>query len=56
MLIKKDKSEELEEILELKKIDERAKNLLQGILYKIEASYKDYRKVKSKKTDRRKIC
>ena len=45
-LIKKDKNEELERILEEKKIDEQAKNLLQGILYKIEVSYKDYQKVK----------
>ena len=48
-IIKKDKNEELEEILENKKIDEQAKNLLQGILYKIEVSYKDYEKVKGKK-------
>lgn len=45
-LIKKDRNEELERILEEKKIDEQAKNLLQGILYKIEVSYKDYQKVK----------
>lgn len=49
MLIKKDKSEELEKILAKKKIDEQAKNLLQGILYKVEASYKDYKTVKAKK-------
>ena len=49
MLIKKDKSEELEKILASKKVDEQAKNLLQGILYKVEASYKDYRMVKAKK-------
>lgn len=49
MLIKKDKNEELEQILEQKEIDEQAKNILQGILYKIEASYKDYKKAKSKK-------
>ena len=48
-IIKKDKNEELEEILENKKIDEQAKNLLQGILYKVEVSYKDYQKVKGKK-------
>ncbi len=47
-IIKKDKNEQLEEILAGKDIDEQAKNLLQGILYKIEASYKDYRKVKAK--------
>lgn len=49
MIIKKDKNEELEKILERKMIDEQAKNLLQGILYKIEASYKDYSKVKTRK-------
>lgn len=49
MLIKKDKNEELEKILAQKKIDEQAKNLLQGILYKVEASYKDYKTVKAKK-------
>ena len=49
MLIKKDRNEELEEILAQKKVDEQAKNLLQGILYKVEASYKDYKKVKGKK-------
>lgn len=44
--IQKDKNEELEKILEEKQIEERAKNLLQGILYKIEVSYKDYKQVK----------
>ena len=44
-IIKKDKNEELEKVLEEKMIDEQAKNLLQGILYKIEVSYKDYKKV-----------
>jgi len=48
-IIKKDRNEELEKILENKKIDEQAKNLLQGILYKVEVSYKDYKKVKAKK-------
>lgn len=48
-IIKKDKNEELERILEGKNIDEQAKNLLQGILYKVEVSYKDYKKVKAKK-------
>ena len=46
-IIKKDKNEELERILDEKQIDEQAKNLLQGILYKIEVSYKDYQKVKA---------
>ena len=45
-ILKKDRNEELEKILEEKKVDEQAKNLLQGILYKIEVSYKDYQKVK----------
>jgi len=49
MLIKKDRNKELEKILEQKEIDEQAKNLLQGILYKVEASYNDYQKVKGKK-------
>lgn len=44
--IKKDKNEQLEKILEEKEIEEQAKNLLQGILYKIEVSYKDYKKAK----------
>ena len=46
-IIKKDKNEELERILDGKQIDEQARNLLQGILYKIEVSYKDYQKVKA---------
>lgn len=46
-LIKRDKNEELEKILEEKKIEEQAKNLLQGILYKVEVSYKDYKKAKT---------
>ncbi len=45
-LIKKDKNEQLESVLEKKNIDETTKNLLQGILYKIEISYKDYKKAK----------
>ena len=32
-ILKKDKNEELERILEEKNIEEQAKNLLQGILY-----------------------
>ena len=46
-ILKKDKNEELERILDEKQIDEQARNLLQGILYKIEVSYKDYQKVKA---------
>ena len=49
MLIKKDTNAKLEKILENKKVNEQAKNLLQGILYKIEVSYKDYKKVKAKR-------
>ena len=45
-ILKKDRNEELERTLEEKKLDEQAKNLLQGILYKIEVSYNDYKKVK----------
>ena len=45
-ILKKDKNEELEKILDEKKVDEQARNLLQGILYKIEVSYKDYQKSK----------
>ena len=46
-IIKKDKNEELERILDEKQIDEQARNLLQGILYKIEVSYKDYKRAKA---------
>ena len=49
MLIKRDENEKLEKILEQKEVNEQAKNLLQGILYKIEVSYKDYKIVKGKK-------
>ncbi len=45
-IVKKDYNNELEMILEKKAFDESAKNLLLSILYKIEASYKDYEKVK----------
>ena len=44
--IKKDKNEELEAILDEKNVEEQAKNLLQGILYKVEVSYKDYKRAK----------
>ena len=46
-IIKKDKNEELERILDEKQIDEQARNLLQGILYKIEVSYKDDKRAKA---------
>ena len=45
-IVKKDYNNELERILEKKSFDESAKNLLLNILYKIEASYKDYEKTK----------
>ena len=51
-IIKKDKNEQLERVLEEKNIDEQAKNLLQGILYKVEVSYKDYKRVKEILLDR----
>lgn len=44
--LKKDYNEALEYILEQKDVDEKTKNLLQGILYKIDVSYKDYQKAK----------
>ena len=43
---KMDRNEALEMVLEQKDIDEMTKNLLQGILYKIEVSYSDYKKAK----------
>jgi len=45
-LVKKDYNNELEKILEQKDFDENVKNLLLGILYKLDVSYKDYQKVK----------
>lgn len=48
--IKKDNNEELEKILDKKEVSEQAKNLLQSILYKIEVSYKDYKKSKAIET------
>ena len=45
-IVKKDYDNELERVLETKRFDERAKNLLLEILYKLEISYKDYKKVK----------
>ena len=44
--LKKDRNEILESVLEQKDVDEKTKNLLQGILYKIDVSYKDYQKAK----------
>ena len=54
MLIKRDENEKLEKILEQKEVNEQAKNLLQGILYKVEVSYKDYKIVKGKKQTKEK--
>ena len=45
-IVKKDYNNELEEVLENKDFDEYAKSTLLGILYKIEASYKDIETVK----------
>mgnify|MGYP003376378714 FL=1 len=45
-IVKKNYNNELEEVLEKKLFDEHAKNLLLSILYKIEAGYEDYEKVK----------
>ena len=45
-IVKKDYNNELETILEKKYFDENVKSILLSILYKIEASYKDYKKVK----------
>lgn len=45
-IVIKNYNNELEEILEKKNFDENTKSILLNILYKIEASYKDYEKVK----------
>ena len=45
-LVKKNYNNELEEILEKKNFEENTKSILLNILYKIEAAYKDYEKVK----------
>lgn len=45
--VKKNYNNELEKVLERKYFDENAKSLLLNILYKIEAAYKDYEKVKT---------
>jgi len=45
-IVKKDFNNELEKVLEEKDFDENAKSILLSILYKIEAAYKDYEKVK----------
>ena len=53
-IVKKDYNNELEEVLEKKQFDENVKSTLLGILYKIEASYKDIETVK--KDIQKKIC
>ena len=45
-LVKKDYNNELEKILEEKQFGENVKSTLLSILYKVEASYKDYQTVK----------
>ncbi len=45
-IVKKDYNNELEEVLEKKYFDENVKSILLSILYKVEAAYKDYQKVK----------
>ena len=45
-IVQKDYSSELEKVIETKDFDEDVKNLLLGIFYKIDVSYKDYKKVK----------
>ena len=45
-IVQKDYNNELEKVIETKDFDEDVKNLLLGIFYKIDVSYKDYKKVK----------
>ena len=45
-IVKKDYNNQLESVLEKKYFDEDVKSILLSILYKIEAAYKDYKKVK----------
>ena len=45
-IVKKDYNNELEKVLEKKYFDENVKSILLSILYKIEAAYADYKKVK----------
>lgn len=45
-IVKKNYDSELEKILETKNFDEKVKNILLEILYKIEIAYKDYKTVK----------
>jgi len=45
-IVQKDYNNLLEKVIETKDFDEDVKNLLLSILYKIDVSYKDYKKVK----------
>ena len=45
-IVKKDYNNQLETVIEKKYFEEDAKNILLNILYKLEASYKDYEQVK----------
>ena len=45
-IVQKDYNNVLEKVIETKDFDEDVKNLLLGIFYKIDISYKDYQKVK----------
>ena len=45
-LLKKDYSEELEEICESKRFEKEAQNLLLSMLYKVDGAYNDYKTVK----------
>ena len=45
-IVKKDYNNELEKVLEKKAFAENTKSILLNILYKIETSYKDYKKAK----------
>ena len=45
-IVQKDYNNELEKVIETKDFDEDVKNLLLSIFYKVEVSYKDYKKVK----------
>ena len=40
-IVQKDFNNELEKVIETKDFDEEVKNLLLGILYKVDVSYKD---------------
>ena len=45
-IVQKDYNNQLEKVIETKDFDEDVKNLLLSIFYKIDVSYKDYKKVK----------